>query len=97
LNQAIARSGCFSFDAARSPVPSENCHLRIKKFRLAEAAVLVFMAVGTIVGSTLDWQTAQSGQSTTSLGLSVPAAYLAALGELALAFWLGRDAIRRRE
>jgi hypothetical protein len=70
--------------------------VRIKKFRLAEAMALAFLATTAIVGATSDWQTASAGRSATPLGMSVPAAYLFALGAFALAFWLARDAIRRR-
>ena len=70
--------------------------VRIKKFRLAEAMALAFLATTAIVGATADWRSALAGQNATPLGLSVPAAYLFALGAYALALWLARDAIRRR-
>ncbi len=70
--------------------------MRIKKFRLAEAMALAFLATGGVVGATSDWMSARVGQNATPLEMSVPAAYLAALGMFALAFWLARDAIRSR-
>jgi hypothetical protein len=70
--------------------------MRIKKFRLAEAMALAFLATTAIVGATADWRSALAGQNETPLGMSVPAAYLAALGMFVLALWLARDAIRRR-
>lgn len=70
--------------------------MRIKKFRLAEAMALAFLATAAIVGATADWRSALAGQNATPLGMSVLAAYLAALGMFVLAFWLARDAIRRR-
>jgi hypothetical protein len=70
--------------------------VRIKKFRLAEAVALAFLATSAVVGATSDWRAAQAGQNATPLGMSVPAAYLFALGAFALAFWLARDAIRHR-
>jgi hypothetical protein len=70
--------------------------MRIKKFRLAEAMALAFLATAGIVGATSDWHSALAGQNATPLGMSVPTAYLAALGMFVLAFWLARDAIRRR-
>ena len=69
--------------------------MHIKKFRLAEAFALAFIAASMVIASTANWRSAQS-DPTISLGLSVPTAYLAALGSLALAFWLARDAISRR-
>ena len=70
--------------------------MRIKKFRLAEAMALAFLATTGVVGATSDWISARAGQNATPLGFSVPAAYLAALGMFALAVWLARDAIQRR-
>jgi hypothetical protein len=77
---------------ARRTIPS----VRIKKFRLAEAIALAFLATAAVVGATADWKSALAGQNATPLGMSVPAAYLAALGMFVLAFWLARDAIRSR-
>ena len=65
--------------------------MRIKKFRLAEGLILAFMAAGTIVASTADWQSPDPLSHE-----SVPFGYLAALVELVLAAWLTRGAIRGR-
>ena len=70
--------------------------MRIKKFRLAEAVALAFLATVAIVASTSDRLRAAERPIASPLGLSVGAGYILALVLFALAFWLARDAIRRR-